>query len=274
MGTNQTRGINVGLNLSIPLPERMAEVVVVLIEPEIQGNVGAVARSMRNFGFDNLRLISKSGYEFEDEALARSKHAKSVLENAEIFPDWDSCMQDISIVVGSSGKREMGEKIAFRHFVMPKEVAQRIHDVEGKVAIVFGREGVGILTEELQMCDILVTIPTWEGYPILNLSHAVTILLYEMHMALIDTELGEQEGLPRTTKDTRLLDPELRRMIHSLTEELAQVVDVQEHKRPGIAETLKRVLMRSMPLDDEAHRILGVLKQSRDALKEKHPEEE
>ncbi len=262
-----------GMNLSIPLPVRSAEVFVVLIEPEIQGNVGAVARAMRNFGFDNLRLISKSGYKFEDEALARSKHAKTVLENAEIFSDWDSCMQDISIVVGSSGKRELGEKIAFRHFVMPNEVAQRIDNVDGKVALVFGREGVGILTEELQMCDVLVTIPTWEGYPILNLSHAVTILLYEMHMALLSTQLGKQKGLPRTTRDTRVLDPELRRMVHSLSEELAQAVDVQEHKRPGIAETLKRVLMRSMPLDDEAHRILGVMKQSRDALQEKHSEE-
>jgi TrmH family RNA methyltransferase len=262
-----------GMNLSIPLPERMAEVFVVLIEPEIQGNVGAVARAMRNFGFDNLRVISKSGYEFEDEALARSKHAKTVLENAEIFSDWNSCMQDISIVVGSSGKRELGEKIAFRHFVMPNEVAQRIDNVEGKVALVFGREGVGILTEELQMCDVLVTIPTWEGYPILNLSHAVTILLYEMHMALLSTQLGKQKGLPRTTRNTRVLDPELRRMVHSLSEELAQAVDVQEHKRPGIAETLKRVLMRSMPLNSEAHRILGVLKQSRDALQEKQSEE-
>jgi tRNA C32,U32 (ribose-2'-O)-methylase TrmJ len=124
------------------------------------------------------------------------------------------------------------------------------------------------------MCDVLVTIPTWEGYPILNLSHAVTILLYEMHMELISTQLGKQKGLPRTTRNTRVLDPDLRRMIHSLSEELAEAVNVQEHKKPGIAETLKRVLMRSMPLNSEAHRILGVLKQSRDALQEKQSEDE
>jgi tRNA C32,U32 (ribose-2'-O)-methylase TrmJ len=93
-------------------------------------------------------------------------------------------------------------------------------------------------------------------------------------MVLISTQLGHQKGLPRTTRHTRVLDPELRRMIHSLSEELAEVVNVQEHKRPGIAETLKRVLMRSMPLDDEAHRILGVMKQSRDALQELHSEDE
>ncbi|MBT4059482.1 MAG: RNA methyltransferase [Euryarchaeota archaeon] len=263
-----------GVNLRIPLPERSAEIIVVLIEPEIQGNVGAVARSMRNFGFDELRIIAEDGYEFEDEALARSKHAKSVLLNCEVFSDWHSCMDDISIVIGSSGKRELGEKVAFRHFVMPEELGGRVLDISGKIAIVFGREGVGILTEELQMCDILVTIPTWEGYPILNLSHAVTIILYELHKSLIEVELGKQKGLPKTTQGNRILDPELRRMVHTLSEELAQVVNVQEHKRPGISDTLKRVIMRGMPLDDEAHRILGVMKQSRDALREKHFEDE
>jgi len=268
------RGNNrLGKNLNIPLPARKSQLIVVLIEPEIQGNVGAVARAMLNFGFDELRIISDGGYEFEDEALARSKHAKKVLLDSEIYHDWKSCMEDISLVIGSSGKREYGEKISFRHFVMPDELASRLMGVEGKVALVFGREGIGILTEELQMCDILVTIPTWEGYPILNLSHAVSLILYEMHKALCDVELGNQEGLPKTTFANRLLDPELRRMIHEVSDDLSQKVNVQEHKRAGIAETLKRVIMRGMPLDDEAHRILGVMKQSRDALNSSMEEE-
>ena len=262
-----------GENLNIPLPERSSQLIVVLIEPEIQGNVGAVARAMLNFGFNELRIISKIGYEFEDEALARSKHAKKVLLDSVIFPDWKSCMQDVSLVIGTSGKREYGEKVSFRHFVMPEELAVRLLDVEGKVALVFGREGVGILTDELQMCDILVTIPTWEGYPILNLSHAVSLILYEMHKALCDGELGNQVGLPKTTHANRLLDPELRRMIHELSDDLAEKLIVQEHKRPGIAETLKRVIMRGMPLDDEAHRIIGVMKQSRDSLRQSIEEE-
>ena len=86
-----------GKNLPIPLPERTCRVVVVLIEPEIQGNVGAVARSMRNFGFNELRIVAKDGYEFEDEAFARSKHAKVVLENCSVHPDWDDCMEDVSL---------------------------------------------------------------------------------------------------------------------------------------------------------------------------------
>ncbi len=255
-----------GKNQKIPLPERSYQLIVVLIEPEIQGNVGAVARAMLNFGFDELRIISEDGFMFQDEAFARSKHAKKVLLKSDIFLDWESCMEDISLVIGTSGKREYGEKISFRHFVMPDELSARLLDVEGKVALVFGREGVGLLTDELHLCDILATIPTWEGYPILNLSHAVSLMLYEMHKQLCKTDMGNQEGLPRTIQTSRLLDPELRRMINQVSDDLAEIVNVQEHKRQGIAETLKRVIMRGMPLDDEAHRILGVLKQSRAAL--------
>jgi len=263
-----------GKNLKIPLPNRSYQLIVVLIEPEIQGNVGAVARAMLNFGFDELRIISDNGYVFGDEAYARSKHAKDVLLNSEIYTDWDTCMSDISLVIGTSGKREYGEKVSFRHFVMPEELAVRLLDVEGKVALVFGREGVGLVTDELHMCDILATIPTWEGYPILNLSHAVSLLLYEMHKELCKIEIGNQEGLPRTFQTNRLLDPELRRMINHVSDDLAEIVNVQEHKRAGIAETLKRVIMRGMPLDDEAHRILGVMKQSRDALEKISKDEE
>jgi TrmH family RNA methyltransferase len=263
-----------GKNLPIPLPERSAEVVVVLVNPETSGNVGAVARAMLNFGFADLRIISESGYDFDEEAMIRAKHAQSVLREASVYPTWEACMEDISLVVGSSGKRELGLKIAFRHFVLPEELSARLAEIEGRVALVFGREGVGLLTEELQQCDILVTIPTWEGYPILNLSHSVSVLLYELHKTLIQTELGEQEGLPMTTHSNRILDPELRRMIHDLSDDLAASVTVREHKRQGIAETLKRVIMRGMPLDDEAHRILGVMTQARDALQEIPTEEE
>jgi TrmH family RNA methyltransferase len=255
-----------GERLNIPLPQRAAQIIVVLVEPEVQGNVGAVARSMLNFGFAELRVISEQGFLIEDEAWARAKHAREVLEQAVVHSTWDECMEDISLVVGTSGKRETGSKVVFRHFVLPDELSQRLGEVQGKVALLFGREGVGLLTEELQRCDFLVTLPTWEGYPILNLSHAVTLILYELHKQLLADEIGQQEGLPRTVEPQRLLDPELRRVLHEVCDELSEAVSIDDGKREGVAETLKRTIMRGMPLDDEAHRLLGVLTQSRDAL--------
>ena len=265
-GNPQSEVSTVGERLPIPLPERSAQVIVVLVEPEHQGNVGAVARSMLNFGFAELRVIAQDGFEVEDEAWARSKHAREVLENSTVHSTWEECMQDVSLVIGTSGKRETGSKVTFRHFVLPNELADRLSEVEGKVALVFGREGVGLLTPELQACDFLVTLPTWEGYPVINLSHAVSLLLYELHKQLLSEEIGLQDGLPRTVQPQRLLDPELRRVLHEVCDELAQAIDIDDGKRKGVAETLKRTLMRGMPLDDEAHRLLGVLTQSRDAL--------
>ena len=76
----------------------------------------------------------------------------------------DEAVADCSIVVGTSGKREDGEKTAKRHFLLPDELPERLSGVDGRVALVFGPEGKGLLNDQLVACDLLVTIPSWEGY--------------------------------------------------------------------------------------------------------------
>ena len=71
----------------------------------------------------------------------------------------EDATQDCSIVVGTSGKREVGDKISFRHFILPEELPQRLISVGGKTAYVFGPEDIGLTNEELHECDLLVTIP-------------------------------------------------------------------------------------------------------------------
>ena len=85
----------------------------------------------------------------------------------------------------------------------------------GKVGIVFGPEGKGLLNDELRDCEILVTIPTWEGYPIMNLSHAVAVICYSW---FINSESDENyEGL-------RILSPGLRKRFREEVARLAQAI--------------------------------------------------
>jgi tRNA C32,U32 (ribose-2'-O)-methylase TrmJ len=105
-----------------------------------------------------------------------------------------------------------------------------------------------------------LTIPTWEGYPILNLSHAVSIVAYEWFGTLIDSgRVGLEEALPQTIQSKRLLDPELRRMLRESLTLISQSVPRHSSKQKGVESTLHRVLMRSIPDDYEAHRIIGIL---------------
>ena len=144
-----------------------------------------------------------------------------------------------------------------RHFLLPDELPKRLSGVEGRVALVFGPEGKGLLNQQLVECDVLVTIPTWEGYPILNLSHAVAIICYSWQVYF--------EGVP-SGSGGRLLDPELKRQLRTEISELVKSLPTKDHKRGGIEETLNRVILRGLPKDDEIHRIIGVINMSKNSL--------
>ncbi len=246
-----------GNRLDIPIPEYPLEVVFVLVKPAFSGNIGAVCRGMLNFGFDKLRVIGHEG-NWDEETRKRAKHAQSVLDNAEIHENWESCMNDISLVIGTSGKRELGSKIQFRHFLTPNELIENFQGLSGKVAIVFGPEGMGLLQDELRQCDLLLTIPSWEGYPILNLSHAVTIVAYSMH-SQIDKTLQDEKPM---------MNPDQRRTMRETAARIATSLPLHESKKRGAEEQLIRTLMRSGPDEFEAHRLLGILKDAAKALEE------
>ena len=255
-----------GNHSSIPLPEWNCELVVVLVEPHIEGNIGAVARCLRNFGLHELRILRHVG-DFSNETRNRAKHAQGVLDDCQIYPDWESCFEDISLVIGTSGKREHGDKVMFRHFLLPGELGERLSEIEGKVAIVFGPEGMGLNQEELRSCDLMLTIPTWEGYPILNLSHTVAIVCYEWFQTLLP-KVGNDRALPKTVHTERLLDPELKREIRRRAEEIAEASNKREDQKASAADTLSRVILRGMPTDDEAHSLLGLLDAATKAMQE------
>ena len=243
----------------VPLPSFNEDVCVVLVHPQNDGNIGAVARSMLNFGFSDLRIIGRSA-EWSEEARKRAKNAQSVLDGAQCHEKLEDAVTDCSTVVGTSGKREDGDKTTLRHFLLPDELPSRLSGVQGRVALVFGPEGKGLLNEELSECDLLVTIPTWEGYPILNLSHAVSVVCFSWFFF-------SDDGIPSGAGE-RLLDPELRARMREEIARLSRNIPTKEHRRKGIEETLVRVIMRGLPKDAEIHRLLGVLSQAADAFED------
>ncbi len=100
-----------------------------------------------------------------------------------ITSDFESAISDCFLVVGTSGIVTQGEGHYIRIPLTPRELAERTVGHEGKIALVFGREDLGLTQEQLLRCDLLVHIPAHDEYPVLNLSHAVTVLLYEIFAA-------------------------------------------------------------------------------------------
>ena len=128
---------------------------------------------------------------------------------------------------------------------------EMLNNLDGNISIVFGPEGKGLLNSELRICDLLITIPTWPGYPIMNLSHAVTIICYAWYKS--------KSSGTQTSIDANLLSPELKNVLRREITMLSEIIPTIDFRRSGIEETLHRVIMRGLPKDDEIHRLLGVL---------------
>jgi len=222
---------------------------IVLLEPMYEGNVGSVARVMKNFGFENLILVNPCI--IEDFGWAMASHAKDVLERAQIVSTLDEATANANLIVGTTGKISSSSQKHLRlHLrvpcLSPKELSEKLEGKEGVVALLLGREDKGLTGKELAKCDIVVSIPTCQIYPIMNISHAAAILFYELsHIMGGKKFLASQESL---------------RLLQDKTKSLLNDSNYPSHKIDYTVLMFKRILGRAELTEREARTILGVIK--------------
>lgn len=157
----------------------LSNIVIVLTRPEESRNVGAVCRAMANCGLEKLRIVGKKS-DFDDERVRiLAIHAAGIWENAEFFETITDAVKDCTFAAGTTRRR--GKKRG--KLLLPEEFADfagKATDTDGKVAAVFGNERTGLTEEELDECNLGVTIPSSESFGSLNLSHAVQIVSYHI----------------------------------------------------------------------------------------------
>ncbi|MBI3036988.1 RNA methyltransferase [Candidatus Woesearchaeota archaeon] len=152
---------------------------VVLVEPETPGNIGSVARVMKNFGVRQLLLVNPKCSHLDGEAYGRAMHARDVLKEAVVVKNFGSCIRKFDCAVATTSDLGSDYNVV-RSPIAPNQFARQLKGKRGKIAIVFGRESSGLTTSEIAACDVLVTIQSSKKYPALNLSHSVAIILYEL----------------------------------------------------------------------------------------------
>ena len=231
----------------------MGNVRIVLVRPKFEGNVGAVARSMANFDISELYLVSPC--EIGDEAYRRSKHGNDVLRNAVAVETLEEAVEGCFLIVGTSGIVTKGEKNYARVPISVAAFAERMNDYNEKVAILFGPEDKGLFQEELERCDILITIPASDSYPILNLSHAATVVFYEISKI-------------STASPTPADDDEKERML-AFFDKLLDSIDYPEQRRENTSVMFRRLMGRAVPTKWEYQTILGVFKDASKLIDER-----
>ena len=220
------------------------DVRVVLVEPLYQGNVGSVTRVMKNFGFSDLVLVNPC--KLEGEARAMSSHAHDILVIARIVSTLKEAIEDANIVIGTTGitGSKIYEHIRMPYYV-PRELKEKFAGMSGTVAILFGREDQGFNNDEMKTCDMILTIPTSDIYPIMNLSHAVSVVLYEMS----DIESG----------DIPLAEGFDLGLLHEHLEELMEDIDYPAHKKDKTMLMFKRIFGRAQLIPREVQTLRGVI---------------
>ena len=145
---------------------------IILVRPRNPGNVGAVARAMANFGLDDLVLVSPYPPIWE-EARAAAVGAGDVIAKARVVDTVLEAVDDCALAIGTVDSRR-GEGIS------PDEAVKLIAECSGRAAVIFGCEKSGLANADLSFCQKVLTIPTSEECPSLNLAHAVAIVCYEL----------------------------------------------------------------------------------------------
>lgn len=181
-----------------------------LYRPQSGGNIGAVARALKNMGFDDLRLVGHRPLN-DREAVKMAVHADDLLASATAYPSLADALADCSIVVGTTSRRG-----GYRSRATPlRPSAVELDALAGanKIAIVFGREDRGLTNRELKLCHRLITIPTAPEYPSLNLAQAVMVVAYELMMAA-NAAVESSRALEFVAASVS--DPMLKRMAEAL----------------------------------------------------------
>ncbi|MBN2866513.1 MAG: RNA methyltransferase [Thiotrichales bacterium] len=202
------------------LHEGLSKIRIVLIETSHPGNIGGVARAMKNMGLSNLVLVNPK--EFPSiVASQRASSAGDVLDGARVVATLDEAVAGAKVVIGASARLR---KVAWPQLNVRETAELALTTVDdGEVALVFGREDSGLSNAEMDKCHYLAHIPTNPVYSSLNLSAAVQVFAYECLMATeiqsvhskgytsdlatADQLEGFYEHLFQALQDIKFLDP-------------------------------------------------------------------
>jgi len=219
---------------------------------------------MKNFGLSDLRLVDPP--EIGEEARRRAMHANDILDRARV-QGFEEAIEGAALVAGTSGKTTANRKHPLRISMDAREFASGIAEYDSDVALLFGRENDGLHNDEIALCDVLVTIPSSSGYPILNLSHAALVVFYEIFRRISREGEGNHErpGRERNAGERSAApaaggtDFPGRELLFKNFERLLEAVRWPVHRRSNTSIMFRRIMGRAMLRPEEFHALMGVI---------------
>lgn len=236
----------------------MQRIRVVLVRPQIAGNIGSVARLMENFAAGALYLVAPQADPLSREALERSTRGDERLRAAKVVGTLAEALEGAVYCIGASRRRgptHQAEELSPRD--MATIVGKRVQ--EGDIALLFGQEDNGLSREDLLACDQVVRIPAQPDYPTMNLSHAVAVCLYELFAGTVS---GRALDIPPPRRRTEPADAAmLARLMDKLQHALLTLGYLNPDKPDHLLFPLRAIFSRANLTRAEAQILMGLAQQ-------------
>jgi len=230
-----------------------------LVETSHPGNIGSVARAMKNMGLSRLALINPKKFP-HDEATALAGNAGDVLDKAQVFSSIEEAVKNSKIIFATSAR----ERTIEWPVASVKDAAQEINQLAAEnieVSILFGREDRGLTNEELQLSNKHLIIPADPEYPVLNIAMSTQVVCYELYQASHNEPIGPWQDFPEYTSQ------ELQHLIDHFNETVFKL-DLIDPKNPKqILTRMERMFRRLYPDQMEGNFLRGFLKAVNNKIK-------
>lgn len=228
---------------------------IILVSPQLGENIGAVARSMANFGFSDLRIVNPRDGWPNEKARATAAHAISIIDEAMLCSDLSEALQGCEIVYACSARmRNINKKNIF----LRQHVEEQKKRYDGKkIAIMFGSERCGLLNDEVVFAHEIINIPASDHYPVLNLSHAASFVMYEYFLTFSDS----QKKFFPIHRHKVAEQAEVKSMIDRLDQDLDKTNFYKdEDRRVKMVENIHNIFVRTKLSRQEVRTLSGIFK--------------
>ena len=224
----------------------------ILINPQLGENIGAVARSMKNFGFKKLSVVSPKFTFPNHKTKVTSVGAYDIIKKTKIFNNIEKSIEDFDILISlSARRRDINKKnisIADLYNILKKKKGLRF-------GFLFGPEASGLTNKHISYSNFILKIPTSKKFKSLNLSHSVTIICYEISKILNKKIFEKKEKSIKVSSKSK---------ISSLVRFLIKLLDekkffLPEEKRQSMLLSINNLLYRLEPSDKELRVLASII---------------
>ncbi len=227
---------------------------VVLVEPSKPQNVGSIARVMMNFGFTNLILVNPQLNLAHPEIEIVARKAIKLVHRAQIAPEFTTIREHHDLLIGTTARP--GDDYNLSRIAITPEQLDIQEVLATKTAIVFGREQFGLSNEEIEICNILLTIPTTPHYSVMNLSHAVAVVLYSIFKRLENDEIVTDGDFTKH----RLATYRERKQLEKYFQKMLETTVYHPEKQRVASQAFSNILSRGYVTGRETTTLMGVFK--------------